>query len=92
MRIESYSQIQSLYKTSGVRKTEKAKSTSGVSDQLSISSIGKDMKVAKDALAATPDVREDLVASVKARVQDGTYSVAAGSFADKLLQKYQELG
>ncbi len=92
MRIESYSQIQSLYKTSGVRKTEKAKNVSPASDQLSISSIGKDMKIAKDALANTSDIREDLVASVKSRVQDGTYNVSADSFAEKLLQKYQELG
>ncbi len=92
MRIESYSQIQSLYKTTGVRKTEKAKNVSGASDSLSISSIGRDMKVAKDALAGTSDIREDLVASVKSRVKDGTYNVSADSFAEKLLQKYQELG
>ena len=89
MRIESYSQIQSLYKTSGVRKTEKAKNVSGVSDSISISSIGRDMK---DALANTPDVRSELVDSVKSRVKDGTYNVSADSFAEKLLQKYQELG
>jgi negative regulator of flagellin synthesis FlgM len=32
------------------------------------------------------------VDSVRSRVQDGTYSVSAESFADKLLKKYQELG
>ena len=57
-----------------------------------VSSIGKDMKTAKDALKASPDVRADLVNSVKSRVQDGTYNVSAESFADKLLQKFQELG
>ena len=92
MRIESYSQIQSLYQTSRVSNTQKVKSTAATTDKLSISSIGKDMKTAKDALKATPDVRAELVDSVRSRVQDGSYNVSAESFADKLLKKYQELG
>ena len=92
MRIESYSQIQSLYQTSRVSNTQKVKGTAATTDKVSISSIGKDMKTAKDALKASPDVRADLVNSVKSRVQDGTYNVSAESFADKLLQKFQELG
>ena len=92
MRIESYSQIQSLYQTSRVSNTQKTRNAGAVTDKVSISSIGKDMKTAKDALAATPDVRTDLVDSIKSKIQDGTYNVSAGSFADKLLQKYQELG
>ena len=92
MRIESYSQIQSLYQTSRVSNTQKTKNAGAVTDKVSISSIGKDMKTAKDTLAATPDVRTDLVDSVKSRVRDGSYNVSSGSFADKLLQKYQELG
>ncbi len=92
MRIESYSQIQSLYQTSRVSNTQKTRNAGAVTDKVSISSIGKDMKTAKDALAATPDVRNDLVDSIKSKIQDGTYNVSTGSFADKLLQKYQELG
>ena len=57
MRIESYSQIQSLYQTSRVSNTPKAKTAPVGIDRVSISSIGKDMKTAKDALKASPDVR-----------------------------------
>ena len=92
MRIESYSQIQSLYQTSRVSNTPKAKTAPVGTDKVSISSIGKDLKTAKDALKASPDVRPELVDSLRSRVQDGTYSVSAESFADKLLKKYQELG
>ena len=92
MRIESYSQIQSLYQTSRVSNTQKAKNTGAVTDKVSISSIGKDMKTAKDALAATPDVRPEVVESMKSKLASGTYNVSSESFADKLLQKYQELG
>ena len=92
MRIESYSQIQSLYQTSRVSNAPKVKAGNVGTDKVSISSIGKDMKTAKDALKATPDVRAELVDSVRSRVQDGSYNVSAESFADKLLKKYQELG
>ena len=92
MRIESYSQIQSLYQTQRVSNTQKVKGTAATTDKVSISSIGKDMKTAKDALAATPDVRPEVVDSMKSKLASGTYNVSAESFADKLLQKFQELG
>ena len=50
------------------------------------------MKTAKDALAAAPDVRPEVVDSMKTKLASGNYNVSAESFADKLLQKFQELG
>lgn len=90
MRIEAYSQLQQLYDT---KKTVQPKSTAGakVSDKLQISSMGKDIQSAKAALSNVPDVREDVVASVKARIDAGTYQVSAESFAEKLMQKYGEM-
>ena len=41
--------------------------------------------VAKAAVAATPDVRTDLVADIKSRIQNGTYDVTMDMLADKLL-------
>lgn len=92
MRIDAYSQIQSLYQTQKVKSTQKTAPTrASVSDQISISSIGKDMQTAKAALKNTSDIREDLTASIKAQVNNGTYSVSNESFADKLLAKFQEM-
>ncbi len=90
MRIEAYSQIQQVYKPTHVNKTAAA---AGVyrNDQVQISSIGKDMQIAKSAVASAPDIREDLVNSVKQKIQNGTYAVDTESFADKLLSKYAEL-
>ncbi|MBR1861056.1 MAG: flagellar biosynthesis anti-sigma factor FlgM [Lachnospiraceae bacterium] len=90
MRIEAYNQIQSLYQTQKVRQTQKANAVNRPSDQISISSFGKDMQVAKAALASTPDIREDITADIKKQIQNGTYSVSTESFADKLLAKYQQ--
>ena len=90
MRIEAYTQVQKLYDTN---KTKKAVvgSSANASDKLQISSLGKDIQWAKQAVAESSDIREDVVAPIKARILSGTYEVSADSFADKLIQKYEEL-
>lgn len=90
MRIEAYTQVQQLYKTKKVNKAE-SRSNVSFSDQLQISSIGKDIQTAKAAVAGASDIREDVTAPIKAKVQAGTYEVSAESFADKLYQKYEEM-
>ena len=91
MRIEAYTQVQQLYKAQKTSCSTATAATGSVRDQLQISSIGKDIQTAKAALAATPDIREDLTASVKTSVQNGTYSVDNSTFAAKLLEKYNAL-
>ena len=90
MRIEAYTQVQQLYNTKKVNKAETKKNVS-FSDKLQISSIGKDIQIAKAAVAATPDVREDVTTPIKNSIDAGTYQVSAGSFAEKLLQKLEEV-
>ena len=90
MRIEAYSQVQQIYYNNKVNKTQAAKKTNDIRDTVSFSSIGKDIQVAKQAVSATPDVREDVVASLKAAIKNGTYNVSGEAFADKLLAKYEE--
>lgn len=91
MRIEAYTQVQQLYKPQRAKSTAAAGTVSAVKDQLQISNIGKDFQTAKAAVAAAPDIREDLTAAVKSSVQNGTYNVDNGSFAAKLLEKYNAL-
>ena len=91
MRIEAYSQIQQVYKPKQSAKNKQADAASLSSDQLQISSVGKDFQIVKSAVAAAPDVREDLVAAIKAKVDDGTYQVDTSAFADKLLAKIDEM-
>ncbi|MDE5817990.1 MAG: flagellar biosynthesis anti-sigma factor FlgM [Lachnospiraceae bacterium] len=90
MRIGGLTQVQQLYNTQ--KKTDvKKKSGSSFADQVQISSLGKDYQTAKAAVANSPDVREDLVASLKERIQNGTYEVDGGDFADKLIKAYGAL-
>ena len=90
MRIEAYNQVHQLYQTG---KVSKAPQTSGASrtDQLQFSTLGKDIRVAQAAVAGAPDIREDVTAPIKAQIENGTYSVDNATFAEKLLQKYEEM-
>lgn len=90
MRIEAYNQVQQLYQAKRVNKTQNAKAASKT-DRVQISSFGKDIQNAKAAVASAPDIREELTAPIKARIQDGTYEVSNESFAEKLMQKYKEM-
>ena len=90
MRIEAYTQLQQVYKTKKVAKAE-SKSKVSFSDQLQISSIGKDIQTAKAAVRGSSDIREEITAPLKASIQAGTYEVSAESFADKLFAKYEEV-
>ena len=90
MRIEAFSQIPKVYQTQMINRPQKTGSVKSA-DMVQISSIGKDFQTAKAAVAASPDVRENVITPIKAKLQDGSYKVDAESFADKLMQKYAEM-
>ena len=92
MRIDAYNQIQQIYGNKSIKKTEEKRvSSSSFKDQLLLSAAGKDAQIAKQAVANTPDVREDVVASLKEQIDSGTYEVSADDLAGKLLEKYNGL-
>lgn len=90
MRIEAYNQVQQLYQPKQLSKAQQAGSVSH-KDQLQISSTGKDYQSAKAAVSGVADVREELTASLKARIENGTYNVEPTAFAEKLLAKFDEM-
>lgn len=90
MRIEAYTQVQQLYQSRKADRNQKAGATAQT-DKVQISSFGKEIQIAKAAVAGSPDVREELTAPIKAKVQNGTYEVSNESFAAKLLSKYEEM-
>ena len=87
MRIDAYAQVQQLYGNKKTHKVQKENKTS-FRDQLQISSKGKDIQTAKTAVANTADVREDVVAPLKNKVNAGTYEVNGEDFAQKLFERY----
>lgn len=90
MRINPYIQVQQMYstkKTGGAKKAENA----GRADGVMISDIGKEIQVAKQAVAAAPDVRTDITEPIRVAVNSGTYEVSSEKFADKLLRAAGEI-
>ena len=90
MRIEAYTQVQQVYGAKSRAKTQNTAKNAN-SDQIQISSIGKDIQTAKNAVAAAGDIRSELTAPLKASIANGTYQVSAESFAEKLMKQYEEI-
>ncbi len=90
MRIEAYSQIQNLYNISKPSEKKNTSAVPGFKDKLNISGAGKDLQVAKRAVAAAPDVREDKIAALKEAYENGSYHVSGSDFADRILEKYSQ--
>lgn len=87
MRIDAYAQVQQLYSNNHAQKMQKDIRAS-VRDQLQISSKGKDIQTAKNAVANATDVRENLVETLKKAVNAGTYEVSGDKFAQKMFERY----
>ena len=91
MRIEAYNQIAQVYstnKTTAPKTADKVRSAG--KDSVQFSSFGKDIQVAKQAVAEASDIREDKIAEMKAKYANGNVSVDTGDFASALLEKYMQ--
>lgn len=87
MRIDAMNQVSQVYRTNGARKYNNV-ANAGMRDRVEISQLGKDIQVAKQAVAAAPDVRADKVAAMKEALANGTYSVSNDKLADKLMESF----
>ena len=54
-------------------------------DKVSLSVNAKDVKIARDAVAAAPDVRQDKIQEIKPSVDNGTYQVQPEKIAEKMV-------
>lgn len=53
-------------------------------EKVSISSISRDVKLAKKAIEELPDVREEKVRELKDQIEQGTYNVSGEKIAEKM--------
>ena len=84
MRIEAYNAVNQVYQSNRKMAT-KTDSVASASDKFEISQTAKSYQVAKQAVNAAPDIREDKVADIKAKMSSGTYTVKSEDFADKVI-------
>lgn len=87
MRIDALHNVAQLYQTNNVRKSTST-SKAAERDSFELSSVGKDIQTAKQAAAASSDVRMDRVEALKAQMAAGTYNVSTEKLADKLIGDY----
>jgi len=84
MRIEAYNAVSQVYQ-SNTKMATKANSVANANDKFEISQTAKCYQVAKQAVSVAPDIREDKVADIKAKMSSGTYTVKSEDFADKVM-------
>ena len=87
MRIDAMNQVSQIYSANRTKKTANSNALS-FADTLELSQAGKALQVAKAAVAAAPEVREDRIAQIKASMENGTWSVSDNDLADKLLDSF----
>ncbi len=88
MRIDAYNQIAAVYNTTKTNKTASTGKVASARDEVQISSVGRDLQLAKQAVAEASDIREDKVADVKKQIDSGSYQVDTEDFASVLLAKF----
>ena len=87
MRIDAMSEVTQLYQVNSTRK--KTEKSSGYSkDSVEISSFGRDIQIAKQAVAQTEDIRTEKIQQLKNSIANGTYNVPMSALADKLLNGF----
>ena len=68
-----------------ISRVENTNKISPVSDDVKISSVGKDFAFALNAVKNTPDIRMDKVNEISAKIASGEYNVSGNDIASKIL-------
>lgn len=87
MRIEAYNAVSQVYSSKKPTAVNKTSKTMG-RDQVQISGFGKDISIAKQAVANASDIRKDVTEPIKTAMSNGTYEVSGSDFASKLMEKF----
>jgi len=87
MRIDSIKKLDQVYQKASAKSNLKSTKLNS-SDKIEISTLGRDLQVAKKAVNEADDIRWDRVNEIKQRMQSGTYNVSAEEVADKMVESY----
>lgn len=69
-----------------VDKIQKNNIVSSGKDEYKISSQARDFQIAMRALAKIPDIREDKVKEISAKIESGEYKVEARDISEKIIR------
>lgn len=88
MRVDAYNRVSKLYEAQSISKVKKGQKVSQKQDEVKISDAGRDILFVREAVKSTPDIRENKVNDIIARMESGTYDVGAKEVANKIVDKY----
>ncbi len=66
-------------------ETQKVEQKTAVEDKVSLSANARDINIAKNAVQAAPEIREEAVQDIKKQVDAGTYEIDSEKIADKIV-------
>jgi negative regulator of flagellin synthesis FlgM len=85
--INALRQYQDSVKTGG-KPDKKVEEKSAPHEKVNLSATAKDIQLLKSAIAKLPDVRQDKVDEMKARIDKGEYSASGEKIADKIIEEF----
>lgn len=85
--INALRQYQDTVKTGG-KPDKKVEEKTAPDEKVNLSATAKDIQKLKSAVANLPDVRQDKVDELKARIEKGEYSVSGENVADKIIEEF----
>lgn len=75
-----------IYGQKSTENVKNAKEVKGPKDELELSTRGRDYQIAMKAFKNLPEVRQDLVDELKAKISQGNYNVSGSEIADKIIE------
>lgn len=94
---EKTEKAKKVVKTDDADKSSKAskaesRANAAASTKAELSSKGREMAAAKAAAGGAPDVREEKIAALKARIAAGKYEVDSNAVADRMVDDHLRAG
>jgi negative regulator of flagellin synthesis FlgM len=85
--INALRQYQDSVKT-GAKPDKKVEEKTAPNEKVNLSATAKDIQTLKNAIASLPDVRQDKVDELRARIEKGEYSASGEKIADKIIEEF----
>jgi negative regulator of flagellin synthesis FlgM len=86
-KINTYTEVNSKMSSKELEASNSLSVNANNQDEVLLSESAVKFSMLKERLSALPDVRADLVAELKSRIQKGDYQIDSEKIADKLIEE-----
>lgn len=87
MRITNINSLQGISRPTDITARTKEKVAQGRMDAFTPSTLATDFNIARRAIVAAPEIREDRINDIMTRINAGEYNVSASDLAAKILDQ-----